>query len=186
MYKPRPKKPCPTCGTHFEKRRPQEVYCSLDCAIWPRIKKGGPDECWPWLGGLVMGYGAGCFQKKRYKVSRFVLEQKLGRSLGKLHALHSCDNPACCNPEHLFAGTGLDNMRDKMAKGRGSSIPPCLKGESHGMAKLTEEDVRFIWANRRLGQTALGLHFGVAKGVIHKIFKGSNWGWLTKTLPQPQ
>lgn len=185
MYKPRPKKPCPTCGQHFEKRRPQEVYCSLDCAIWPRIKKGGPDECWPWMGGLVMGYGAGTFQKKRYKVSRVVLEQKLGRSLGKLQALHRCDNPACCNPAHLFPGTGLDNMRDKMAKGRWDGSSPALKGERHGKAKLTEENVCYIWTNRHRGSTELGIMFGVHKTVIHKVLDGTNWGWLTKTLPPP-
>ncbi len=175
---------CPSCDRRFRKGRARETYCSLHCAVWPRIKQGSPNECWPWQGGLVGGYGAGTFDKRRYRVSRVVLAEKLGRELqpGE-QALHTCDNPACCNPDHIFVGTAQDNMTDKKLKGRGSSIPPCLKGEAHGRAKLTEDDVRFIWANKHLGQTALGKRYGIGKGVVHKIFTGHNWGWLTKELP---
>src|SRR4028118_1792590 len=169
MYKPRPPKPCPTCNQHFAKAKPQEVYCSLDCAIWPRIQKGEPSQCWPWTGGLVMGYGAGTFQKKRYKVSRYVLEQELGEPLGERMALHHCDNPACCNPAHLFPGTAADNMLDKTAKGRGKSISPELRGSEHGRARLTENDVKFIWNHKHPGQTALGATFGALNGVFHKV-----------------
>lgn len=182
MYKARPPKPCPTCKQHFEKARPQEVYCSLKCAIEPRIDRRGPDECWPWTGGLVMGYGAGTFQKRRYKVSRWVLEQRLGHSLGKLQALHRCDNPACCNPDHLFPGSNLDNMRDKMSKGRGRSISPKLRGSDHGRARLTEQDVRYIWENRSQGPTALGKQLGVSKSAVSRIIYGKNWAWLTSQL----
>ena len=31
---------------------------------------------------------------------------------------HTCDNPKCCNPHHLFLGTALDNHLDALAKGR--------------------------------------------------------------------
>ncbi len=174
---------CPSCDRCFRKRRARETYCSIHCAVWPRITKAAPDACWPWQGQLVGGYGAGGFDKKRYRVSRVVLAEKLGRELelGE-QALHSCDNPACCNPAHIFVGSAADNMADKVAKGRGSSIPPCLKGEAHGRAKLTEANVRDIWARRAEGSTKLGCEYGVANTTVHNIFRKTNWRWLTDTL----
>lgn len=185
MYKPRPKKPCPTCNQHFDKAKPQEVYCSLECAILPRIRMGDENECWPWTGGLAMGYGAGTFQKKRYKVSRFMLARKIGRPLtDSEQALHRCDNPACCNPAHLFPGTGADNMRDKVAKGRQRNGTPDLRGEKHPFAKLTRADVEFIWANQRsMRQVDLAQRFGVGRDLIWKILHGVAWRSVTDTLP---
>lgn len=184
-YKPRAPKPCPSCGEFFAKAKPQEVYCSLHCAIWPRIKQGDPDECWLWLGGLAMGYGAGTFHKRRYKVSRVVLGEKLGRELtNEEQALHRCDTPACCNPAHLFVGTGADNMADKVSKGRQRNGTADLRGERHPLAKLTEEDVKYIWSHRHTQrQVDLAKRFGVERGVIFKVIKGRSWSSITKNLP---
>lgn len=183
MYQPQTNPPCRTCGVPFPKQWMRQVHCSFRCAYWGKVQKRGPDECWPWQGGLVNGYGGGTFNGERYKVSRQILAEKLGRPLGEgMFALHTCDNPPCCNPSHLWEGTNADNMKDKTVKGRGSSVPPMLKGEAHGKARLTEQDVRFIWANRHLGQSALGRQLGVQRGVIDKIFTGRTWGWLTSTI----
>lgn len=184
-YVPRAPKPCPTCNQHFDKAKPQEVYCSMECAILPRIKRGGEDECWPWMGGLVMGYGAGTFQKRRYRVSRWMLERRLGRQLADgEQALHRCDNPACCNPAHLFVGTAADNMMDKMIKGRCRNKPSDRRGERHHKSKLTEANVRVIWGARHCGkQVELAERFGVTRDVIWKVMKGRSWSYLTKNLP---
>jgi hypothetical protein len=175
---------CPSCKRRFRKERARETYCSIHCAIWPRIKQGSPDECWPWQGGLVGGYGAGTFQKKRYRVSREILAEKLGAPIPDgIQALHTCDNPACCNPAHIFAGTPADNMADKVAKGRWKGVSPKLKGEAHGRAKLTEVEVREIWALRHThGSTELGERYGVPKSTVQNVFRQSNWKWLTETL----
>lgn len=52
--------------------------------------------------------------------------------------MHKCDNPICVNPEHLSLGTQGKNMLDCLRKGRKAI------GEKHGMAKLSENDVREI------------------------------------------
>lgn len=85
---------------------------------------------------------------------------------------HSCDNPRCCNPKHLFLGTQQDNVDDCVAKGRHSH------GERHPRAMLTEDDVRQILAARggpRGTGASLAREFGVSKATIGAIWNGRNW-----------
>ena len=99
----------------------------LDAGFWDRMdRSGGPTACWPWRGAIQtrskQGHGGyGWFSrggKVRY-AHRHALELTIGRVLepGEV-AMHSCDNPPCCNPAHLRAGTQGDNLRDMAAKGR--------------------------------------------------------------------
>lgn len=88
-----------------------------------KIEVRGPDECWPWTGSRSRaGRGYGFFAYTREHIGyahRAVLEIKLGRFLlpGE-EALHSCDDPGCCNGAHLFVGTQADNVADMARKGR--------------------------------------------------------------------
>src|SRR5687768_5258003 len=54
--------------------------------------------------------------------ARVIWEARFGLIPDDMHVCHRCDNPACIRPEHLFLGTSLDNMRDKVAKGRSNTV----------------------------------------------------------------
>ena len=74
--------------------------------------------CMEWQGTIVNDYGQVYVFNKPIRTHRFVWERFKGIIPKKLQILHSCDNPICCNIEHLFIGTCKDNMIDKVNKGR--------------------------------------------------------------------
>lgn len=75
-------------------------------------------ECWTWTGSTAKGYGQIKIEGDVLRAHRVAFEMFNGPLPDGMHALHTCDNPLCCNPRHLWAGSHLDNMRDKSAKGR--------------------------------------------------------------------
>jgi hypothetical protein len=81
-----------------------------------RIPIGG---CWLWT-GTKWNTGYGYFRKNRkiQVAHRYMYALYKGTFDPKLHVLHTCDNPSCVNPEHLFLGTHTDNMKDMTSKGR--------------------------------------------------------------------
>jgi hypothetical protein len=91
-----------------------------------------------------------------------------------LVVMHTCDNPECCNPAHLQAGTQQKNIADMHAKGRAGD---CRNfGEKHGMAKLSDTDVRCIRLLRSCGaiQQHLADAFGVRQNQISRIVRSEN------------
>jgi hypothetical protein len=85
---------------------------------------------------------------------------------------HKCDNPACVNPDHLFLGTHVDNMRDMTSKGRAHKAGP--KGEAHGRAKLTRDDVLAIRTDMRSDRT-VAKEYGISLGNVNKIKNLQIW-----------
>ena len=80
-------------------------------------------DCWEWNGHRTkLGYGIVSYEGKQHLVTRMVLEEKIAEPLGTRKACHRCDNPACMNPDHLFVGTQLENMRDMDSKKRRAII----------------------------------------------------------------
>jgi hypothetical protein len=86
--------------------------------FWSKVDMRGPDECWRWQASLNQN-GYGRFKLASYcnvTASRLALiATKREEPFGML-ALHTCDNPACCNPAHLYFGTVQNNTNDKVQR----------------------------------------------------------------------
>lgn len=136
--------------------------------FWQRVLVRGADECWPWSAGKDRcGYG----KTSRHLAHRMAFFFEHGR-WPRPCCCHRCDNPACCNPAHLFEGTIAENARDRMVKGRGT------RGASQPGAKLTDQDVRDIRANFTLCRVTadeLAERFGVSKNRIWAIVRRESW-----------
>jgi hypothetical protein len=140
--------------------------------VWERVDVRGPDECWPWTAGRNhQGYGRMRVFYRAIAAHRLAFMVSTGSDPGDLAVLHTCDNPPCCNPAHLFLGTLADNNRDRAAKGRS------CRGEEQKDAKLTADAVRAIRARSRAGEQGkdLAADFGVSRSAISLILRGRTW-----------
>lgn len=133
------------------------------------------DGCWGWTGYIdKWGYGKLSLSKNvKVMAHRFSYAMHYGVDPGDLCVCHSCDNPQCTNPAHLFLGTHKDNSDDKIAKGRAAP----QAGERNGAGKLTESEVEDIkiaiaaW----MANTEIGALYGVHHSQISAIKRGVSW-----------
>ena len=151
----------------------------MDSYIAARTKINPKTGCWVWQGSVGShGYGNAWNGKKACTAHRLSYARVFGDP-GKLQVNHKCGNRRCCNPEHLYAGTQAENIKD--AKKHGTfSKPPVKKGEDGTNSKLTEEQVLEIRRRRAEGERGVDLakEFGVGSDTICAIHKRKNWGWL--------
>jgi hypothetical protein len=143
--------------------------------FWEKVDKRGPDGCWLWTANHnSKGYGkiASLDGKSRMEYAhRISYQMHYGAFDPSLSVCHTCDNPSCVNPAHLFLGTAKDNAEDMIAKGRSP------KGSRAGQSKLTEADVEKIWELLELGiqLKVIGAMFGVRGTSIGDIRDGVTW-----------
>ena len=157
--------------------------------FWYRVDRKGEDECWPWMGPVSVAakgqqpYGRiDVFGFKGVYVHRVAYwlanggELNLRKERDSL-IRHSCDNTICCNPRHLLPGTHLDNMRDKVERGR----QPSLKGPRGPRAKLTADDVREIrkLSAQKATRKELAEKFGVSIQTIKAVRSGRHYSDVT-------
>lgn len=143
-----------------------------------RVSVSRTTGCWEWKlarNGLGYGYYGDNTGPKHVtrKAHRLAFELANGHLPGAV--LHRCDNPPCCNPAHLFAGTLSDNVQDMLAKGRG------------GMAVLTwvqADEIRSALASGTKGRK-LALIYGVTEHAISKIKRGKTWRNGNPLPPRP-
>jgi hypothetical protein len=119
--------------------------------FWLLVRKS--DSCWEWTGlRCVKGYGLCTVKCRRAFSHRVSWELAHGPIPEGLCVLHSCDNPACVRPDHLFLGTRKDNSDDKVAKGRQAKGKRAHKKLSHEKAQLIREMRSKGMTYREIGQ----------------------------------
>lgn len=141
------------------------------------VAKGNPCECWEWMGTTFMGYGymKGILSTERaHRVAYFLHHGTIDPDL---MVCHSCDNPGCVNPNHLWQGTGSDNMRDMVNKGRNF----VLRGTQQIQAKLNSRKVKTIkrlLSSGKSNQMVLSERYGVTQQLISLIVHGKKWAHI--------
>lgn len=131
-------------------------------------------SCWLWLGMLDKRDNRAYIKvgTRRWPVARILMFLK-HKSVGKLQACHSCDNPQCVNPKHIWLGTCKDNQRDKWNKGR---VQPKI-GEQSPVAKLSESDVISIRSKFSTGSDAktLAAEYSITVSTVYSITSRKRW-----------
>lgn len=157
------------------KRGARDPFPWIDPDFWANATTG--DGCWEWQRGrTTTGYGRLRVNGKAVNANRVALEIKLGRALAPgMFACHTCDNPPCIRPDHLFEGTTTVNQRDAIAKDRKNFH--LVTGERNGKARLTASQVASIRSRHAAGERAsvLARSLGVHRSTIGDALTGRTW-----------
>jgi len=152
--------------------------------FWKKVSFDSDNDCWLWTAsGNGRGYGRIKINGRNESAHRVAWEIYHGKTIpyGKV-ICHTCDNPRCVNPKHLFIGTQRDNVRDAVNKGR-NGYP---KGEKHRWSKLTKDNVLLIREkHKNLGGKRIGKYiesmaklYGVKYETIEAVIYGRTWKHL--------
>lgn len=142
----------------------------------------GPSDCWNWTGAGTRPAGnkhrRGLFALAGvlFQAPRVAWALAHGADPGILFVCHTCDNPLCVNPAHLFLGTALDNQRDMQAKNRDRKDSP--SGERNGRSRVTADQVREIrrrYASGEATQLAMAVEYNITKDQISRIINRKSW-----------
>lgn len=142
--------------------------------FWDKVDKSG--ECWTWTAsGNGSGYGQFYVDGRLVYGHRFSYELVNGALQPGQFVCHRCDNPSCVRPDHLFAGSQMDNVRDAVQKGR-------TRGGGGDTGKLTVEQRVEAVKRVRTGEPVreVASHFQVSKAAIRHLINTGKYEGTTK------
>lgn len=150
------------------KSSPKKVRIKKDKSVYARLAKcisiGEKDQCWLWKGGFPYPRLSLGDKRRRQRAYRITYQMFKGPISESDIACHVCDNPSCCNPDHIFIGTQKDNIQDCMRKNR-RNLPT---NEKHWKARLTNDQIEAIRADTRL-QREIASDYNTDQGYISHI-----------------
>lgn len=142
--------------------------------FWNKVDtKTTPDGCHPWTGARNQ-QGYGLFMATLYPRKKCIGSHRQAYILthGPIPPetpiiMHTCDNPSCCNPAHLVAGTYKDNSADCTTKGR----RPTRRTPSTRVYKLTDADVRCIrhLCDNKYHHMAIAVGFRISQSYVRAL-----------------
>lgn len=138
--------------------------------FFDNVKK--TNGCWEWTRGKTSaGYGAVWWGGKTEAAHRLSYRLHRGPIPEGMYVCHSCDNPACVNPDHLWLGSLQDNHKDMMLKERE------YRGSQHHTTQITEDDVVAMRNLRASGMTPTEIAniYGLKRPMVSHICTGRNW-----------
>lgn len=131
-----------------------------------RVKVGSQDDCWVWDGAVNRhGYGKVMVKGITFGAHRIAYMLANGEMPRDKEILHSCDNPPCCNPFHLKAGTHSENMAERDVRKR---LP---RGEKHPNARITNAQADSIF-KMGLSQSEIARALGLHQCTVSRILNG--------------
>lgn len=139
----------------------------LALAVFSRARLNIETGCWEWTGGKIRGgYGSICLAGRAQRAHRAAFVATYGAIPVGLCICHRCDNPTCVNPNHLFAGSQSENLRDAIQKGRRSVLDVATVLQ---IKSLLKQGI----SRKEIAQT-----YGTSKAVVTLIALGTTWAWI--------
>lgn len=127
--------------------------------------------CWEFPNNYVLGYARVKIDGRNVWVHRLSLERKIGEPLGNRVTRHQCDNPPCCNPDHLVPGSQADNARDMVERGRWGN--KTFAGEdnwkSYPLSLVVAARSEYA---KGMSQEAVAAKYGVSRGAVRDWVNG--------------
>lgn len=154
---------------------------TIEERFWQKVTKLSDDECWPWIANKNnKGYGMLYWIKYGRKILAHRVSHEIHNAPidATMCVLHKCDNPPCCNPDHLFLGDAEVNAKDRESKGRGNQPV----GFKNGKCKYNSDIKQIIVFKRYLGYTlkSLSHEFNMPIGTVSVIYLRSKENRATK------